>query len=192
MLGQAAHQAVSSCLVADVDRSVHPAFGLAYRAGDATQGVEIVVHGGDAQFHRVEVLVGELHVGQGAFEQALVLHRFAADTVGKALALAIGFGEFVLVFPTAVFHQVVHIRAIGAIGIAKHPQGCGFKVATVFGLVGQGVFAHKVVFWRLVGLRCQQGSFGDEFDLQGHQVAEYARQGNHHINAGATQLCQRH
>ena len=121
MLGQAAHQAVAPCLVADVDRGVHAALGLTHRAGDAAQGVEIVIHGGDAQLHRVEVLVGELNIGQGAFQQALVLHRFAADTVGKALALAIGFGEFVLVFPAAVFHQVIHIGAVSPIGVAKHP-----------------------------------------------------------------------
>ena len=53
------------------------------------------------------------------------------------------------------------------------------------------MFAHKIVFGRFVGLGCQQGSFGDEFDLQGHQVAEDARQGHHHVDAGATQIRQR-
>ena len=60
---QRAHRSVALGLVADIDRWRFAAFGHLNRLCDAAQGIEIIVHRGDAQFYRVQVLVGELHIG---------------------------------------------------------------------------------------------------------------------------------
>ena len=62
---QAAHHARPLGLVTDVHRRCHSGIaillvlGLQHCPADTAQGVEIGVDAGDAQFHRIEVLVGE-------------------------------------------------------------------------------------------------------------------------------------
>jgi hypothetical protein len=45
---------------------------------------------------------------------------------------------------------------------------------------------------RLVGGGGEEGSLGQQLDLQRHEVAEDARQRDHHVDARATEFGQRH
>ena len=83
-------------LVADIDRRVR-AFGALDRAADAAERVEIIIDGGDAEFDRFEVLVGEIDVGEHVLQQLRLLHRRARAAVGEALAPRVGLGDFVFV-----------------------------------------------------------------------------------------------
>jgi hypothetical protein len=64
--------------------------------------------------------------------------------------------------------------------------------AAVLALVGQRVLAHEVQFLGLVGAGGQEGGLGQQLDLQRQQVAEDARQRDHHVDARPAQLGQRH
>ena len=189
LLGQGAHHATAAGLVADIDRDV-AALGAAHRPADATQGVEVVVDGGDAQFHRVQVLVGELDVGEDAGEQLRLAHQLAGPAEGEALAAGVGLRQFVLLVPAAAVHQVVDVGPVGAVGVGEDAQGGGLQVAALGGLVGQGVLAHEVELQRLLGAGRQPGGLRQHARLQGQQVAEDAGQGHDHVDPGPAQLLQ--
>ena len=161
-------------------------FGLQHRTADATQGVEIGVNAGHAQLDRVDVLIGEAHIGHRTLKQRVVAHRLAFATVGKAFAVGEGIAQFVFFFPATAVNQVVDIRAIRAFGIAKHTQRCGFHVAAIGLHESQAVFADEVVFIGFIGAGGQETGLGQQLDLHGHQVAEDARQSDDHVNAGAS------
>ena len=125
-----------------------------------------------------------LHQGGARFGAAIA-------AIGKALAAGVGVGQFALVGPLAAFNQVVDVGAIGPFGIAVHAQGSDLQSAAVLLLVGQGMAADGVHGQRLVFGGCGQiGGFGEQTNLQRHQVTEDARQGDHHINARTAQLAQ--
>jgi hypothetical protein len=54
------------------------------------------------------------------------------------------------------------------------------------------MLADEVLFQRLVGAGGQEGGLGQQLDLQRQQVAEDARQRDHHVHPRAAQLGQRH
>ena len=68
-----------------------------------------MIYGGDAQIDRVEVLIGELGVGQHALEQRALLHHLAVAPEGKALAARVGLRQFVFLVPAAIFDQVIDV-----------------------------------------------------------------------------------
>ena len=131
-----------------------------------------MVDGGDAEFDRVEILVGEIDAGQHALQQGRLLGRHARAPIGETLAAGIGLGKFVLVLPAAVFDQVVDVRAVGAFGVAEHAQCGRLHIAAGFGLMRQHMLAHEIHLDRLVGGGGHERGFGQKLDLQGQQVAE--------------------
>ena len=90
-----------------------------------------MVDRGDAEFDRVEVLIGEIDARETLSQQRGLLYRLARATIGEALAAGIGLGEFVLVVPAAVLDQMVDVRAVGALGVAEHAQRRRFEIAAV-------------------------------------------------------------
>ena len=58
-------------------------------------------------------------------------------------------------------------------------------------LVGQRVLANPVHLQWLVGRGRKKRCFGQQLDLQRHQVSEDARQSNHHVHPWSTQFRQR-
>ena len=191
LLRQRAHGTVAARLVADVDGHRLAALGAPHGARDAAERVEVRVDGGDAEFDRIEVLVGELHVGQHALQQRPVLHGAPAATVGKALALRVRLGEFVLVVPAAAVDQVIDVGAVRALGIAEHAQRRALEIAAVLRLVAQGVLADEVHFLGLIGRGGQERSLGEQLDLQRQQVAEDAGERDDHVDARPAEFRER-
>ena len=150
-----------------------------------------MIDGGHAEFDRIEVLVGEIDGGERVLQQRRLLHRLALNAVGKALATRIGLRKFIFVFPAAVLDQMVDVRTIGAVGIAEHAQGCGFKVAIIRGLEGQRVLANEVPFNRFIRRGGQEAGFGQQLDLKRQQVAEDAGHGDDHVDPRPVELIER-
>ncbi len=95
LLRQGAHRARAARMVRDVNRCRLAALGAPHRAIDAAERIEIRVHRGYAELHRIQILVGQLHVGENARQQLGLLHRAARAPIGKAFAPRVGFGELV-------------------------------------------------------------------------------------------------
>ena len=120
-----------------------------------------------------------------------VAHRATFAAIGKAFALGESVAQLVFVFPAAAVDQVVHVGAVRPFGVAKHPQRSAFEVAAgVLGHEGQGVLADEVLLDRFVGAGGQERGFGQQANLHGQQVAEDAREGDHHVDAGASEFGQ--
>ena len=125
-------------------------------------------------------------------QQGVIAHGLALAAIGKAFALSEGIAQFVFVFPATRIHQVVDIGAVGAFGVAKHPQRCGLKVAPMLGLISQRMFAHKVLIFGLVCRGRQKGSFCQQPNLHRQQISKNAGQGDHHIHTWTLQFTQGH
>ena len=135
-------------------------------------------------------MIGQLHICECAFEQGGLLHCAPSTSVGKAFAACVGFSQFTLVSPATAFHQVVDVGAISTFCVAVDTKGSNLKRAAVLLLVSQRMLANPVHLKRLI-CRCSQKSrFCQQLDLQRHQVTKDARQGDHNIYAGSTQLRQ--
>ena len=84
-------------LVANIDRGFLPAARAFDGAGDAAQRIEVMVNGGDAQFDRFKVLIGQINVFQRLLQQGRVLDRLAVQPIGKGFARLVGVGQFILI-----------------------------------------------------------------------------------------------
>ena len=58
-------------------------------------------------------------------------------------------------------------------------------------LVGQGMLADEIHLQRFIGGSRHERRFGQQLDLQRHEVAEYPRQGNDDIDPGTSQILER-
>ena len=88
-----------------------------------------------------------------------------------------------LVFPAAAVDHHVDVRAIGAIGIAEHAQRSRFQVAAGLAHVREGVLANEVDVVRFVRGGSEIAGLRQHAGLQGQQVAEDARERQHHVDA---------
>ena len=118
-------------------------------------------------------------------EQGILPREAAAHAVGEAFAAHIGLGQFILVVPAAVIDKLIDVGAVGAVGIAEHAQRGLSDVAAVLRLESQRVLAHEVLFAGFVGAGSEQRRFGQQLGLQRQQVAEDARQRDHHVDCAA-------
>mgnify|MGYP000331976203 CR=1 FL=1 len=143
---------------------------------------------GDAQFDRLEVLVGDLDLAEHRLHDFRLLHRLAGDTVGERLALREDIGQLVLVPEGGTVDQRVDVRAIGSLGVRKDAQRRGLDIAAMLVHVGQRVGADEIALRRLVGLRRLERRLRQEPGLQWQKVAEDPRQGDHHVDARAAEL----
>ena len=188
LLRERANHAGPGGLVANVNLWVASPFGLAYGAAHTTQGVEVGVHRGHTHLEGLEVLIGEIDMGKGRLQHRGLAAWPAIAAIGKALAACIAVGEFVFVLPAALLNEVIHIGAIGPIGIAKDTQAGGFHIDPALGHVGQGMLANEVLIAGLVGLRSQEGGLGEHANLQWQEVAEDARECDHDIHTWSAQF----
>ena len=86
---------------------------------------------------------------------------------------------------------MIHVRSVGALGVAVDAQRGGLQIAAVLRLVAQRVLADEVALERLVRGCREECRFGEQLDLQRQQVAENARQGDHHVHARPAELVER-
>ena len=114
-----------------------------------------------------------------------------SDAVGEALAGGERVGQLVLVVPHAGPDQLVHVGAVGTVGIAEHPQRRLFHRAAIGRDEGERVLADVVLAGGLVGLGRQQRRFGQQLGLQRQQIAKDAGEGDHHVDPRPTELDQR-
>ena len=154
-------------------------------AGDTAQRIEIGVDGGHAQFDRFEVLVGQIDALQDVREHAVLALGAAAHAIGETFAANEGLGKFVLVVPGAAIDELVHVGAIGVLGIAEDPQRRRFDIAAMLGHEGERVGTDEILLQRLIGAGGEQRGLGQQLDLQGQQIAEDAGERQHHIDARA-------
>ena len=192
LIFECANGAFAASLIADEDRRGLAAASPLDRAGDAAEGIEIVVDGGDTEFDRIEVLISELHIGQHALQQRGLLDRPAAAAIGETLAPRIGFGQLVLFCPAAAFDKIVDVRAVGAFGIAVDAQRGNLERAAMLALISQRVLSDEVHLGRFIGGGGHVGRLGQQLDLQRHQITEDARDRDHHVDARTTQFFDRH
>ena len=156
LFGQTAHHAIALRLVHHIHRwcargvAIALVFGLQHCAADATQRVKVSVNAGHAQLNRIDVLIGQRHIGQHVLQQIVVAHRLSTAAVGKPFARGEGVAQLIFVVPTTCIDQMVHIGTVGTFGIAKHAHRRCFHVATKFGQIGEGMFAHKVALFGFV------------------------------------------
>ena len=174
----------------DIDRCGRAA-RLFNRLAHAAEAIDIMVDVGNAELDRFQILVGQFDPGQFAFEQGALLRRLAAAAIGIALVGLEHIGQLVGITPRALVDHHVDIGAIGTLPVGKDAQACGFQVAVMLRLMRQAVLADEILFGGLVGHRRQIGGFGDHPRLQRQQVAEDARQGDHHVDPRPPQFRQR-
>ena len=124
--------------------------------------------------------------------QRRLRNRLATATVGKALAARVGLSELVFFGPAAALDEVVDVRAVGTFGIAIHPKRCDFERAAMLLLIGQRMLANEVLLERLVCRGGHERGFGEQPDLQRHEIAEDPRDRDHDIDPRPAQCRQGH
>ena len=150
-----------------------------------------MIDGGDAELDRIEILIGDIHAREHVREQGILPGEAAAHAVGEALASHIGLGQLVLVVPAAVIDKLIDVGAVGAVGIAEYAKRGLLDVAAVLRLVGQRVLAHEILLAGFVGAGGKQRRLGQQPGLERQQVAEYARQRDHHVDARTPEAIER-
>jgi hypothetical protein len=145
---QRAHLAGAARLVADIDRRILPAARALHRAGDAAQRVEVMVHRGDAQFDRFQVLIGQVHVA-APLQQARCASRLAVHGHRQRTCAPRRRRPVRPLRQRRMIHQQVDVRPIGAFGVGKHAQGGGFHVHAHRWRIGQRMGADEVQLGRV-------------------------------------------
>ena len=120
-----------------------------------------------------------------------MLHGFSGTSEGEALAPCIGLGEFILLVPAAVLDEMIHVRAVGAIGVAIDAQRRRLEIAAVLTLVPQRVLADEILLERLVRRGGEERRLREQFDLQRQQITEDSRQRHHHVDARPAEFGKR-
>ena len=190
LVGQCANDTGPTRLVTDIDR-----YGLTTLlfgcTADAAERVEVVVNGCDSEFDALEVLVGQVDAREHRGHELGLLRHLAMPAVGEALALGEHVAQLILGFPSTAIDQHVDVGAIGAIGVGEDPECGSFEVAVVGCHVGESMLPDEVHAFGLGSARCQPAGLGQHTCLQWQQVAENARQREHHVNARAAQFLDR-
>ena len=123
-------------------------------------------------------------------QQCRLFDRSTASAIRESFTTGIGLCELIFLVPSAVFHEAIHVGAIGALGITVDAQRGLFQGALMLRLIGQGVLTNKVLIHRLIGRSAEIGRLGQHLDLQRHQIPENTGQRDHHINARTTDFGQ--
>ena len=111
--------------------------------------------------------------------------------IGKSFALGVAVCKLVFLFPATAIEQVVHVRAVCALCIAKYSQCGRLDIASVFCLIGQNMLAHKILFGILVRGGGEPSGFCQQLCLRRQQVAENAGQRHQYVNTRPTEAFQR-
>mmetsp|Transcript_30830 Transcript_30830/g.60333 ORF Transcript_30830/g.60333 Transcript_30830/m.60333 type:complete len:829 (-) Transcript_30830:742-3228(-) len=156
-------------------------------------GVEVVRDVREGDLRGVEVLEGDIDLGQGRLEDGVgLLHLAGAVGVeGERLALQELLLELALVLPAAVLDGQADVGAVASGGVGEDARGGRAEVdAELLGLL-DGVLTHEVLVEGLVGLGSHLHGAVEEVHLVDEEVPEDARAGDDGVDTRAAELLER-
>ena len=119
---------------------------------------------------------------QRPLHQRRLARRSAVGAISETLSLHEQIGQVVFLLPLAGVDEQVDVRAVGPVGVGEHAQRGGGQITSRLLHRLERVLANEVLRGVFISLRTDQRGLGQQLHLQRQQVAEDARQRDHHVD----------